>query len=116
MPSRKAAFGWPFCFNFFCDLSLLSCSDPNGADACGAVVFVKLMLAIVVQRFILGLINSLLKQVYTMRYFIHDPKSGRWFVDERGFHTYDHNQATRFTCYETASRAARSVGGYVETL
>ncbi len=51
-----------------------------------------------------------------MRYFIHDPKSGRWFVEDRGFHTYDHNQATHFTCYDTASNVAKSRGGFVETL
>ncbi len=51
-----------------------------------------------------------------MRYFIHDPKSGRWFAGERGFYTYDHNQAKPYTCYETASRDAKAVGGYVEAL
>lgn len=51
-----------------------------------------------------------------MRYYIHDPKSGRWYVNGCGFHTYDHNQATCFTCYETAARLAKSLKGFVEAL
>lgn len=51
-----------------------------------------------------------------MRYYIHDKNSGKWFVDGYGFSSYDHNQATKFDCYERASASARAVGGYVECL
>jgi hypothetical protein len=51
-----------------------------------------------------------------MRYFIHDPKSGKWFVDGKGFDTYDHNQAKVFESYGQAANLAELINGNIETL
>ena len=51
-----------------------------------------------------------------MRYYVHDPKSGKFFTRHLGFYTYDHNEATNFRSYSAASSCARMYRGSVVIL